>query len=102
MSDEPIWASDEDLSRVRTASNERYNWAEKARLAITRPGEWLLVHPDAPTAAASNVTSGRVRALHRPEFAKWRFSTRVTDVRQVDPDKPYTKRARIWLRAELR
>ena len=99
--DGEVWASDEELRSPRGGGqNSIYDWTERARVAVTRPGKWLLAARDAPPTSASNINTGRVRGLLVPEFAGFVFSARVTGTHSPDPERPSIRRADIWLKAD--
>lgn len=98
MSDDAVWAEDDDFSR---SAYTRYSWEEAARLTTERPGKWLLVSDDAPPSTVSNVNGRLIKTLTDLEEEGWVFTARATDIRTPDADKPYRRRGKVWLKAEV-
>jgi len=91
-----VWKTDDEIEKRPV---QKYDWIGVGDKAIQRPGDWLLVHDDAPTSVGSNITAQRIATLTGPRFVGWKFRGRMTEL----VNRPGTRehmRGKVWIRAD--
>lgn len=94
-----VWARDEELS---VSPIRRYDWSALAELAMTKPGEWLLVDEDGSPSTASNINNGLILTIKRiAERSGYTFRGRATDTYNVgrSAQAGVPRKAKVWIMA---